>query len=168
MAYKQTIKRKKDKPKEPVESYSIKRKSQRALFLEGRDKEYNGWTNYMTWDVALNIDNEQYFQEETYRAIKEGEINNSDELKDWFKQNLEDSGNYNEDFHSYKLSDAWSERELDDDVNWYEIYETYKENIKKEEEYAKKKDSEPFIPSGMEELHKDSITKKKHYPYGDD
>ena len=25
-----------------------------------------------------------------------------------------------------------------------------------------------FIPNGMEELHKETISKKLHYPYGDD
>jgi hypothetical protein len=34
--------------------------------------------------------------------------------------------------------------------------------------FLAEKDNEPFIPKGMEELHKESITKRKHYPYGDD
>lgn len=128
---------KQSKPKEE-KTYEVQRKSQRELFLIDRDKEYNGWTNYTTWDVALNIDNEQGLQEDIYTQIKDGNIKNGYELKDYFKQTLEDSGNYNEDFNAYKLSDAWTDRELESDVNWFEIYETYVNNIKEEEEYKKK------------------------------
>lgn len=115
-----------------IDSYEAKRK---------KDSEYNGWTNYLTWSVALNIDNDRYMQEETQRAIGEGEIKNGYELKDWFKQSLEDSGNYNEEYNSYKLSDSWSDRELED-VNWNELYASYKRNYEEEEKYKKEKEKE--------------------------
>ena len=131
-----------EQPKRKEEkAFEVKseRKTQSEMFrMNNAGQEYNGWTNYTTWGVALNIDSEQGLQEEIYTQIKEGNINNGDELKDYFKQTLEDSGNYNEDYNAYKLSDAWTERELQSDVNWYEIYETYKRNIKEEEEYQKK------------------------------
>jgi len=131
-------------PKEPKEAsfkVDFKKDKQARLFREqNHQKEYNGWTNYTTWSVALNIDNDQFMQEETLRVIKEGEVTNGYELKDWFKQELENAGYYNEEYGSYKLSDAWSERELDNDVNWYELYDTYEKQVKEIEEYAKKKD----------------------------
>jgi hypothetical protein len=133
----------KNQPVKEKEAFEIpnKDKIQEQHFRESNaQKEYNGWTNYTTWNIALNIDNDQYMQEETFRVIKEGEVKNGYELKDWFKQTLEDSENYSEDYRSYKLSDAWSERELDDDVNWVELYNTYSKQIKDNEEYELKKE----------------------------
>jgi hypothetical protein len=159
MAYAQKNKPLKEKKIFEV-SYMDKR--QPALFRQSNaPKEYNGWTNYTTWSVALNIDNDQYMQEETLRVIKEGEVTNGYELKDWFKQTLEDSDNYNEDYHSFKISDAWSERELDDDVNWTELYNSYAKQVKENEEYEteKVKLTRPEIASEMRTFIKKSTTK---------
>lgn len=143
MAFKVSSPKRKEEKAFEVPSTRSERDNQSEYFRQSNNqKEYNGWTNYHTWSVALNIDNDQYMQEETLRVIKEGEVNNGDELKSWFKQNLEDAGNYNEEYRSYKLSDAWSERELDDDVNWYELYNTYKAQVKENEEYEAKKNKE--------------------------
>ena len=130
---------KKLKEKKSLEVENAKKRQAQYFRESNIQKEYNGWTNFTTWSVALNIDNDQYMQEETLKVIKEGQVKNGYELKDWFKQTLEDTENYNEDYHSYKLSDAWSERELDDDVNWKELYDTYSQQIKENEEYEKKK-----------------------------
>lgn len=127
------------------DSYTVLtgRKSQAEMFrMNNVGKEYNGWTNYTTWNVALNIDSEQGLQEDIYTQIKEGNINNGYELKNYFKQTLEDSDNYDEKYNAYKLSDAWTDRELESDVNWYEIYESYKSSIKENEEYEKNKKQE--------------------------
>lgn len=137
-----TFNTKTKKPKEEKYTVWTRKKSQAELFREqNKDKEYNGYTNYMTWDVALNIDNEESFQEEVYANIKDGNIKNGYELKEWFKENLEESGNYNQEYDVYKLSDAWTNRELED-VNWTEIYDNYKQNIKEEEEYQNKKEKD--------------------------
>ena len=137
-----TFNTKTKKPKEEKYTVWTRKKSQAELFREqNKDKEYNGYTNYMTWDVALNIDNDESFQEEVYANIKDGNIKNGYELKEWFKENLEESGNYNQEYDVYKLSDAWTNRELED-VNWTEIYDNYKQNIKEEEEYQNKKEKD--------------------------
>jgi len=137
-----TFNTKTKKPKEEKYTVWTRKKSQAELFREqNKDKEYNGYTNYMTWDVALNIDNEESFQEEVYANIKDGNIKNGYELKEWFKENLEESGNYNQEYDVYKLSDAWTNRELED-VNWTELYDNYKQNIKEEEEYQNKKEKD--------------------------
>lgn len=137
-----TPKRKESKAFE-VPSTRSERDNQAEYFRQSNNqKEYNGWTNYTTWNVALNIDNDQYMQEETLRVIKEGEVNNGDELKSWFKQNLEDAGNYNEEYHSYKLSDAWNERELDSDVNWFELFESYKQQVEDNKKYEEEKEDD--------------------------
>jgi len=133
-------KQKKQEPKQETFKVLTGKQSQAETFrMNSVGKEYNGWTNYTTWNVALNIDSEQGLKEDIYTQIKEGNINNGYELKNYFKQTLEDSENYDETYNAYKLSDAWTDRELESDVNWYEIYKIYKKDVDGNEEYEKKK-----------------------------
>lgn len=98
-----------------------KQKEEKESYKVEEPKGYNGWTNYETWDIALNIHNDQGLYEESREAIKSGEIKNGDSYKEWFKERTETD---QEGF--YKVSDGWSERELDNDVDWQEIYESHK------------------------------------------
>ena len=48
--------------------------------------EYNGWTNYPTWNVALWIDNEESFQEDAKMIMKEDHEHNCeywDAMRSW-------------------------------------------------------------------------------------
>lgn len=122
-------------------SYSQEQERQKIIdSYEQEQKEknrYNGWSNFLTWQVALNIDNDQYFQEEVTQKVGENEIKNGYELKEWFKEELESSDNYNEDYNVYKLSDSWTNRELED-VDWNELYSTYKRNYEEEKKYKER------------------------------
>jgi hypothetical protein len=122
-------------PKQKDEkAYELKQKAQTSRkFLIDKD-EYQGWSNYNTWKVALNVDNDQPLYEESWRAIKAGEIKDGESFKEWFKEN----SRVNEDGF-YKVSDSWSERELDADVNWDELYASKIRDIKEDEEYRMKK-----------------------------
>lgn len=49
-------------------------------------KEYNGWQNYETWNVALWLDNEQgsynYWRERAEEIVKDADGDNAEEKKE--------------------------------------------------------------------------------------
>lgn len=114
--------------------YTEKMKTKRhpAFLLD--NQEYQGWSNYNTWKVALNIDNDQPLYEESWSLVKNDEIKNGEEYKEWFMSVSE-----TDQPEFYKVSDGWSSRELEADVNWDELYEQKKRDIKEDEEYRKEK-----------------------------
>jgi len=131
MPYKQII----PKAKEQKTPYSEPPKDRGRYYYSLSDKkEYNGWSNYNTWKVALNLSNDQSTQEYYQDAIKEGQITDGDSYKDWFKENFE-----SKEEGYYKLYDGWSEAEIDGDVDWDEIYKSHSEEVKDLKEYEKKK-----------------------------
>lgn len=90
-------------------------------------QEYNGWTNYETWNLALWIDNEQgsyeYWREraqEVYQDTKEGDDRKHDatvSLADQLKAETEEAAPEITGFYADVLGAAISE------VNWFEIAE---------------------------------------------
>lgn len=104
MSYKIPMKKVKEK-----ESFSVE------------NKKYNGWTNFETWQVALNIDNDEGVYHMSRDAIKDGTIHDGESYKEWFKEIAE-----SKEEGYYKLFDGWSENELKE-VNWEEIYKSHKE-----------------------------------------
>lgn len=70
------------------------------------DKKYNGWTNYETWKLALNLDND----EGVYRDVR---VRNTEWTGDELKEYLEEAFEF-EDV-GYKICDFWSYHE------WNEI-----------------------------------------------
>lgn len=84
------------------------------------DNKYNGWTNYETWLLKLNLDNDQgtynlcqeWFNENY--EITETEKPDTYEIADQFKEYLEELF-YIEEHSIYKICDTWTHRD------WQEI-----------------------------------------------
>jgi len=93
------------------------------------DEKYNGWTNYETWLLKLNLDNDQgiyttchdWFKE-NYK-ITEIEKPNLHEIADSFKEFLEEMF-FIEEHNIYKIFDTWTNRDWQE-INWFEIIESY-------------------------------------------
>ena len=86
--------------------------------------KYNGWTNYATWRVNLEI-----FDGQDWVDVHSGDLNDtysvSNSLKEYVEQHIEDT---TEDglARSYALA-------FINDVNWYEIAEHLTEDYQIEE-----------------------------------
>ncbi len=86
-------------------------------------KDYNGWTNYYTWNYKLWIDNDQgsynYWQEQTRRlSIRELEDALKDELQEAAADRLEEASCLT-DLLGYAI----------ESINYKEIAEHMKEDI---------------------------------------
>jgi hypothetical protein len=107
-------------------------------------KEYNGWTNYETWNLALWIDNEQgsyeYWREQAREAYRAAEAEKSFtrveraalNLADTLKDDTEENAPVVTGFYADVLGAAISE------VNWYEITTHWVEEVADEIEAEEK------------------------------
>jgi len=75
---------------------------------------YNGYTNYETWKLCLNLDN----NENLYNYYKNYKGDYTD-LKDEIEHDFEVE-------NGYKIEDFWSYNEWKE-INWEEVLETRKE-----------------------------------------
>jgi hypothetical protein len=97
-------------------------------------KEYNGWTNYETWAVALWLDNEQgsqrYWQERAEEYVKtDGKEDASRGLADELKEQHEEANPVTDaSVFSDLMGAALSE------VNWFEIAQHYVDEVEVEAE----------------------------------
>jgi len=81
----------------------------------GKMNTYNGWTNYETWLMNVNIDNEGI-----YSMIMENIDNmTANELKEFVSDLC-----YVKKYNIYHLCDTFSNREFDA-VDWSELHESY-------------------------------------------
>lgn len=86
-----------------------------------KDAEYNGYSNYETWLMSLNLDNDQYLNERLME-IANGcgdTYDKAQELKDWIESEF-----YNEEFSVYKICDTWTERDFQE-IDFSEIIESH-------------------------------------------
>ena len=84
---------------------------------------YNGYTNYETWLVCLNIDNDEGLYHDVRRAAKESkELHDNYEVGQELKEYLEEWF-YDDKNHIYKICDSWTERDWKE-INWTEVAET--------------------------------------------
>ncbi len=109
--------------------------------METKDKTYNGWTNYETWNVKLWLDNDQtsceYWNKVAQEALSEAEPdkyftkeeNAVNSLRERLKEEIENQaedvlehGNAQASFVADLLHSALS------DVNWQEIAKSYVED----------------------------------------
>lgn len=85
---------------------------------------YNGWTNYETWKVALWIDNDHYYYETSRQAVKDAKDagESGTELEWWIAEQIRDT--VESDINSHRVSGtligdlAFSALA---EVNWREI-----------------------------------------------
>ena len=84
---------------------------------------YNGYTNYETWLLCLNIDNDSLLYARLFDVVEQ----NTDHFKDYeiaeqIKQLLEDMF-WNDECGVYKIVDVWTYRDWHE-INWIEVVET--------------------------------------------
>lgn len=89
-------------------------------------EKYNGWRNYETWLMALNLNNDESIYDELTRIAKRTpEVLLEDTIKEYVENSF-----YNEEYSVYKICDTWTQRDFDE-IDWEEIAN----NFKPEEEY---------------------------------
>ncbi|MBS3778282.1 MAG: hypothetical protein KGY50_03195 [Candidatus Thermoplasmatota archaeon] len=108
--------------------------------LEKKDN-YNGWSNYETWLLRLNLDNDyglhQMMQEIVNDFIEDFELSETEyqEDKHYYICNLDDIIRdhleelfWIEEHNIFKICDTWTYRDWQE-INWYEIAESYLDDI---------------------------------------
>jgi hypothetical protein len=96
--------------------------------------EYNGYTNYETWNVALWIDNEQYSQEYWREQAENAE--SIHDLEEELKQYFQDEMPVVTGTYADLLQSAL------DNVNWRELAEMYFNEAHEEDEEEKEIESD--------------------------
>jgi hypothetical protein len=88
---------------------------------------YNGYSNYETWLLCLNIDNEEYLYTEINNIVDEQKgIMDTYDMGNMIKEYLEELF-FNEEYNIYKICDTWTTRDWNE-INWVEVAETRLEN----------------------------------------
>lgn len=115
------------------------------------DQEYNGYTNYETWLMSLNLDNDQYLNERLMEIANGcGEVyDKAQELKEFVESEF-----YVEQYGIYKISDIWTERDLQE-VDWTEIIECHIDADFESEEDAEDELSEDTLQT-IKEINGDA------------
>jgi len=96
-----------------------------------QDEKYNGWGNYQTWKVALNIDNTETLYNESRRLIQSMQVRNGEDLKAWFKEVA--FATYLGKDILYKVFDCWTTSELNE-VDFDEIFTAFNSEIERGED----------------------------------
>ena len=89
------------------------------------EETYNGWTNYETWLLALNVDNNQGLYETARDLIKRTKDLDVYEAAKEMKDYLEEL-TYNEECSIYKICDNWTHRDWHE-INFSEIVKSWRE-----------------------------------------
>ena len=86
-----------------------------------KDAEYNGYSNFETWLMSLNLDNDQYLNERLMEiANGSGDTyDKAETLKDWIEDEF-----FNDEFGVYKICDTWTNRDFQE-IDWCEIIESH-------------------------------------------
>ena len=97
------------------------------------EEKYNGWTNYETWLLKLNLDNDygiytmcQEWFKDNFK-VSETERPDNYEISVLFKEFLEEIF-YIEDHSIYKICDTWTHRDWQE-IDWIEITDAYIEEL---------------------------------------
>ena len=89
------------------------------------EEGYNGWTNYETWLLALNVDNDQSLYNFTRDFIKQTKSIDVWDTAKKLKDQLEEL-TYNEECDIYKICDNWTQRDWHE-INFSEIVKSWRE-----------------------------------------
>jgi len=87
-----------------------------------KDSEYNGYSNFETWLMSLNLDNDQYLNDRVLSLANSGRgyiYDKAEELKDWIESEF-----YNDEFGIIKICDTWTNRDFQE-IDWSEIIESH-------------------------------------------
>lgn len=87
-----------------------------------KDEEYNGYSNFETWLMSLNLDNDQYLNERVMEIANNGRgdtYEKAESLKDWIEDEF-----FNDEFGVYKICDTWTDRDFKE-IDWSEIIESH-------------------------------------------
>lgn len=100
----------------PDRTQTQKTVDQIEVYLK-KDQEHNGYTNFDTWLMSLNLDNDQYLNSEVMRTSNgQGEIyDKAEQLKDWVESKF-----YVEKYGIIKICDTWTERDFQS-IDWCDI-----------------------------------------------
>jgi hypothetical protein len=90
------------------------------------EEGYNGWTNYETWLLALNVDNDQGLYNMTRELIKKTKQMDIYEAAQVLKEQLEEI-TFNKECDIYKICDNWTHRDWAE-INFNEILESWRED----------------------------------------
>jgi len=89
------------------------------------EEGYNGWTNYETWLLALNVDNDQGLYNFSRDLIKQTKSMDVWDAAKELKEQLEEL-TYNEECDVYKICDNWTQRDWKE-INFNEIVKSWRE-----------------------------------------
>ena len=104
-----------------------------------KNNKYNGWANYETWKLALNIDND----EGLYNwALKMAELLGEDFNGEYLKGYLEEIAEFKD--VGYKLCDFWSCNEWRE-IDFEEVAEAKRNEVKENAEYRKRKETKRVL-----------------------
>ena len=94
------------------------------------DEGYNGWRNYETWLLKLNVDNDEglqnYVNDIAREYITRNSVPDECDLGDLIQESLEELF-WNDEFQIYKICDNWTTRDWQE-IYWREIAEAYIED----------------------------------------
>ena len=85
---------------------------------------YNGWTNYETWLLALNVDNDEGLYDISRELIEQTKDREVYEAAKELKEQLEDL-TYKEECNIYKICDSWTYRDWQE-INFNEIVKSWR------------------------------------------
>lgn len=83
---------------------------------------FNGYTNFETWLMSLNLDNDQVLNEELHQIANAPRLSiyeRSEALKEWVSELF-----YVEEYGIYKICDTWTERDFQE-IDFYDIIESH-------------------------------------------
>lgn len=87
--------------------------------IGGEKEKYNGWTNYATWRVKLELFDDDYGLLEMFEEMG---LTETHEIMDYLKEQTEEMLECDN-----KLAQSYAQAFVDD-VNWYEIAKSIKES----------------------------------------
>jgi len=90
--------------------------------------EYQGWANYPTWLLKVNIDTEKGILDDVCQGIANGSITTYEGLKDYLSEMCEHTAASGRNRY-FEITDLWSLWDWNS-VDWYHLFTSYQEDTK--------------------------------------